>query len=210
MAVRPRRGTSSRIGQNTPSLMMLTCIASIWILGGSESIPAGFFVSTIADTSVSGESSVKVAVCPLGNYCVNGVRKPCPGGTFGATTGLSNANCSGICLEGWFCPDGSDVARAYPCGNAPTKFCPAGSSRPHKTGYGYYAVSDHRSVGGGFGGEELCPVGSYCINGTRMNCPAGYYGSKRQEVNATCSGMCPAGFFCPGGTSAYANNKCTF
>lgn len=42
-----------------------------------------------------------------------------------------------------------------------------------------------------------CERGYFCKDGVRSPCPAGYYGDKRLETRATCSGACPPGFYCP-------------
>ncbi len=40
------------------------------------------------------------AMCEPGNYCINGVKYPCPEGAYGETSGLQSADCSGSCAEG--------------------------------------------------------------------------------------------------------------
>ena len=45
--------------------------------------------------------------CPIGSYCVNGVRKVCPAGKYGRTKGLTTSKCSGKCLKGYYCPQES-------------------------------------------------------------------------------------------------------
>ena len=45
--------------------------------------------------------------CPIGSYCVNGVRKVCPAGKYGRTKGLTTSKCSGKCLKGYNCPQES-------------------------------------------------------------------------------------------------------
>ena len=39
-------------------------------------------------------------VCPEGNFCVSGLRFPCPAGSYGATQQLATATCSGLCPAG--------------------------------------------------------------------------------------------------------------
>ena len=45
--------------------------------------------------------------CPPGTYCMEGVRRPCPQGTYGSSPGLSSSRCSGPCHAGYYCPQGS-------------------------------------------------------------------------------------------------------
>ncbi|CAM9217060.1 unnamed protein product, partial [Sphacelaria rigidula] len=39
-------------------------------------------------------------LCGPGFYCTEGVRRPCPPGTYGNTSGLSTPSCSGPCAAG--------------------------------------------------------------------------------------------------------------
>jgi hypothetical protein len=54
-------------------------------------------------------------ICPVGWYCVDGMRYSCPGGRYGNIQGLFNSDCSGICSKGFYCPSGSTLARQNPC-----------------------------------------------------------------------------------------------
>jgi len=47
------------------------------------------------------------AMCPPGAYCWLGVIRDCPAGTYGNTSGLSTAACSGRCARGYYCPPAS-------------------------------------------------------------------------------------------------------
>jgi hypothetical protein len=188
--------------------VMVILVSSCSLITGMSTALPGYFVITSTDSK--GVSSTTPTICPLGYYCINGVKTMCPGGTFGAVIGLSNASCSGVCPEGWFCPPASARAKAHFCLNYQKIFCPVGSDRRFPTGILFFAFYYHRPVGGGFGAQQLCPPGSYCLEGIRNDCPGGYYGSKKQETNSTCTNICPAGFFCPPGTSSYAENKCTY
>jgi hypothetical protein len=55
------------------------------------------------------------AVCPLGRWCVEGVARDCPSGSYGGSQGLSNSSCSGRCDDGVQCDPGSTTARGVPC-----------------------------------------------------------------------------------------------
>ena len=54
-------------------------------------------------------------------------------GRFGDIKGLANISCSGLCTEGHFCPLGSALPTAVPCGNA-SVYCPTGSGSPVQAG----------------------------------------------------------------------------
>jgi len=51
-------------------------------------------------------------ICPLGSYCPIGtiVPEPCPEGTYGAATGLTDSNSCTFCDAGYFCDEKGMVA----------------------------------------------------------------------------------------------------
>lgn len=51
--------------------------------------------------------------CDPGHYCVAGIKKECPQGTFGNSAGLHDPRCSGLCPPGSACPGGT--ADPIPC-----------------------------------------------------------------------------------------------
>jgi hypothetical protein len=89
-------------------------------------------------------------IAPRGYYASAGIVKACPGGHFGSSEGLSQDDCSGTCLEGWFCPSSSVSARQIACG-AENRFCPPGSEKPKQVRLGYYTSTE----------EEPCRPGTY-------------------------------------------------
>lgn len=48
--------------------------------------------------------------------------------------------------------------------------------------------------------KATCPIGSYCKQGVALPCPVGTYGSSPGLSSPLCSGLCPAGRYCPAGT----------
>ena len=75
-----------------------------------------FEIVETADTRYTTFSSQKI--CPLGSYCVLGVRYLCPAGRYGGTLGLKNQACSGNVSEGYFGPPGSISITEHECGGA--------------------------------------------------------------------------------------------
>jgi hypothetical protein len=58
------------------------------------------------------------APCPPGWFCVAGVARQCPAGTYGGDGALGSPACSGACAAGHFCPPGSVSPTAQRCGDA--------------------------------------------------------------------------------------------
>ncbi len=79
-------------------------------------------------------------ICPLGSYCVLGIRYLCPAGRYGSVEGLSKAVCSGNITAGYFGPPGSASATEHECGGA-EYFCPSGSGSPYPISLGHYSWS---------------------------------------------------------------------
>ena len=136
--------------------------------------------------------------CPRGYYCINGVRSPCPGGTFGNSTGLASSSCSGFCPSGSYCPPASAAPILCPDSNT---YCPFKTASPKNVEEGYYS-NPVRSY------QLICPRGSYCTAGLQILCPAGTFGSTEGLSTPLCSGVCPEGFYCPVGTANYQMNGC--
>ena len=110
------------------------------------------------------------APAPAGYFSPDGATlSVCPGGTFGATAGLSSASCSGQCLPGYYCPPGSTSSTQLPCGG-PTVYCPSGSAAP-----------------------LACPNGSYTGPIASAGYPAAFPANRY-----TCS-VCPSNRLCAPG-----------
>lgn len=54
--------------------------------------------------------------CEPGHYCIDGIKRQCPEGTFGSEFSLSSEACSGLCAPGHFCPPGSVSKTELRCG----------------------------------------------------------------------------------------------
>lgn len=63
-----------------------------------------------------GSTSATPLVCPAGSYCVDGVQRLCPAGTYGSTAGLSTPSCTERCLDTFaICAPGSTSATQTSC-----------------------------------------------------------------------------------------------
>ena len=75
--------------------------------------------------------------CEPGSYCITGIKKLCPAGTYGNISALTTRKCSGPCPAGYFCPEAT--TSPIICGSAGV-YCPQGSGAPIEVKIGYYAV----------------------------------------------------------------------
>lgn len=98
-------------------------------LGSASSIscPAGTFSGSDRLVSESGCQE-----CPLGQACPQGAAapEPCAAGRYGATTGQVNRECTGPCLAGYYCYEGSTsntsgVCREHHANSSPSHRVPA-------------------------------------------------------------------------------------
>lgn len=183
-------------------------------LGSQEPIPVpvGYYGLDINGTESLSTLATRVAIeiCPLGHYCADGIKYSCPPGTYGNRIGLSNVSCSGSCVEGFYCPERSVSPFEIDCGASPVVYCPPASGRPNRTALGYYALRTNISMtyASGFVYQKPCPLGSYCVDGVRYLCPAGRYGLKIRETNASCTGGCLGGYYCPPGSTLSNEIQC--
>nr|XP_057935999.1 SCO-spondin isoform X4 [Doryrhamphus excisus] len=150
--------------------------------------PAGFHCETHRWSSTRGSFSglSSPLPCPAGFFCprerADGRPVPCPRGTYGPSQGLTSEGECSVCPAGHFC--GSE-GLVEPSGRCTAGYlCLAGASVPNPT--------DNSS-------GSLCPPGVFCQQGLKAGaCREGFYcGWGSGRVDET---VCPAGFFCPGGT----------
>jgi hypothetical protein len=84
-----------------------------------QRVDQGFYTVTFP---LSGGSPTAVGTadrqtaCQPGFYCVNGIRRQCPAGTYGLTTKLTTAACTGPCTLGFYCPEGTSNPLPCPAG----------------------------------------------------------------------------------------------
>ena len=136
--------------------------------------PAGSFQQTTVDEgyyTVGGHDNTTRAsqvISPVGHYALNGILHYCPAGTYGNTTGLSTASCSGLCQAGFYCPAGSTSPKQYACGDEDV-YCPPVAGKPIQTQKGYYTSTVEEECGPGKWRNlndfecQLCDEGTYKI-----------------------------------------------
>jgi hypothetical protein len=197
----------------------------MFCLAGSQTpqaVSTGFYSSG----GISEQTRDSQTRCPQGTYCVGGIRRACPAGRFGSSTGLSSSLCSGPCREGFFCPDGSVSATERLC-SSPATYCPAGSGSPRAllegAGSGPAALSGRAEFSTGSAADADAasgavlvatpvpqseavapPNSSESVNGSIQEDPRFPQRVDETQLSATvrsAASLCPAGFVCPPGSS---------
>lgn len=144
-----------------------------------------------------GQAVIDPAPCPIGHYCPIGTGLntsfPCPPGTFAPVTNYqSEENCT-ACTAGYYCetpglssPTGQCYAGYYCTGGAKV-------SAPQNDN-----VDPAQTVLGIFTGNDACPQGHYCMNGTSypVPCPAGTYSLNEGVMKVERCTLCPPGKYC--------------
>ena len=151
-----------------------------------------------------------VAPCPMGWFCVGGVRAACRAGRYGDAPSVSTDACSGECAAGYYCPAASTNATARACGSADV-FCPAASGTPTDVLEGWYTVDASGAAGNNPGhlvNALQCEQGHWCSVGVRSVCGAGTFGASVGLSVPTCSGLCSAGHYCVAGSTVSTPQHC--
>ncbi len=137
----------------------------------------------------------------LGGWGTPRLRGPhlCTSCAYFATTPLAIVPCThALRLSGFFCPEGTGLLSAALSCASPEYYCPAGSSWRSVTPSGSFAVALPSGV---YHNTSMCRAGEYCVAGVAVPCPGGRYGSLTGGINASCTGSCTQGFFCPPGST---------
>lgn len=160
--------------------------------------------STVTRIDVYG---VKPLQCEPGYYCRYGKRHSCPAGRFGSTYGLKAPFCSGSCISGFYCPEGSVSGSPAICKGS-SVFCPPGSQAPQLVSTGYYTADLTNTSLDGAEKEFKCPPGHYCVLGRLYLCAGGRWGDRWGQATPLCSGTCSAGYHCPSGSISATEVLC--
>jgi hypothetical protein len=202
------------------------CPVGTYSLAGAascSSCPPGLFGATPALGSVAcsgscsagyscpaGSTNSTAVLCPRGTYSVGGAGActSCPSGTYGNSTGLSTASCSGLCPAGLY--GGAPGLTSASCtGNCSAGYlCPAGSTN----GTSVPCQPGLYSQAAGAASCTLCPVGVFGSTSGLSSpscsgpCAPGYFGSGLGMITSACSGVCSAGRF---GSSGATNSSCS-
>lgn len=182
-------------GQGSLQTSTVPCSPGHYCSGGvQQPCPMGTYgdVESLSTASCSGQchagtycpiQTISPLVCNKGFYCPDGREQLlCPAGRFGATTGLKDATCSGLCALGHYCPAGSVSELSVTC--------PAGR-------YGGQPGLTNNTCSG------LCSEGYYCPIASQS---ATQYECGNRNVYCPVGSPAPVavtpGFYTNGGVSA--------
>ncbi|XP_043532727.1 zonadhesin isoform X4 [Chiloscyllium plagiosum] len=167
---------------------------------------AGICLPCPAGTVCSNSSTVEPTACPKGYYCSSRTTfpLPCPEGTYNALNGAFSADVCLSCPAGLYCQGMANSEPDGPCTEG--YYCQGGASSPIPQSNPKFPMNGP------------CAAGYYCPAGTKspVACPKGTFknttGGASSEFCASCypgyycaneglsqpSGLCFAGFYCPG------------
>jgi len=161
--------------------------------------------------------TINPVTCPVGTYCTSAgmsVPTPCAPGTYSSATGQTSSLTCVPCEPGKYCPTpGAGSQLICPpgtyCpiqgGSSPNQ-CPIGNICPIpglQAGYPCPPGQLCNTLGEGSTPNAQCPAGTYSSGGAGSSCTPcdpGYYGVGA-STTGQCSGLCPAGYYCPSGSS---------
>eukprot|EP01038_Epipyxis_sp_PR26KG_P006767 gene6767-9268_t len=154
-------------------------------------------------------------LCDLGYYCTRGVRRVCPPGVYGNTTGLTSINCSGLCPVSYYCPEGSTNGTTYKCpagryGSSKGLFdsscsgecmegyyCPEGSNSPNMYQCGMIQTSNQSIITISEPNNVYCPPKSLIP----VRVLPGYYSIGGNRTTRLSQTPCQMGTYCMNGES---------
>jgi hypothetical protein len=173
-------------------------------VGGCTQCPPGTFGSSpglstpacsgncsapLGSVCLPGSTSATGTLCPVGQYRAAGYRSctNCSAGTYGSSTGLATAGCSGLCAAGRFGSVSGLLSSLCEGACSAGYACPPGSINATAV---------------------MCGMGQYSLAGAGVctNCSAGTYGSSMGLSTAGCSGLCAVGRF--GSVSGLSSSSC--
>ena len=168
----------------------------------------GYFCKISSNTKAPAalDASGNFGPCPLGSYCPQGISNPipCPPGTYSAAPCIYAVTQCLTCPAGYYCTTGGMTTYDGPC--APGYFCVAGTRVP-KPATGFCTPGNY--CPGATGAKIPCPEGSYqdeFTQGYCKNCPAGFY---CPQGTSSLTGLnCPTGYYCPVNTTSSTSNPC--
>ncbi|XP_033122761.1 uncharacterized protein LOC117121631 [Anneissia japonica] len=133
--------------------------------------------------------------CPAGYYCPEGTElaesNPCPVGSFGDDTLYTEVDDCRSCTPGHYCGDDALTAPSGECYAGYYCTGDASSATPYND-----MVDDSNNAS--FTGNDVCPIGFFCPNGTSYPepCPAGTFSQNTRVTRVEDCEECPPGRYC--------------
>ena len=215
--------------------------------------PAGFYCKD------EGMTTYAATPCPKGHYCPIGTKIAdqfkCPIGTFNPLEAASSSTfcilcppgywCGALgledykgladadlCVQGYYCPEGSKSGDNFKNKCPKGYYCPAGSSRPISCPGGKYCASEmlHTNQGDcvngyyckwnaitatptnlGVDGGDECSPGYYCPAGISfmIPCPPGTYNPSKLKASPTDCLRCDDGSYCSANAATTVTGECS-
>eukprot|EP00347_Sterkiella_histriomuscorum_P016022 403354791 len=138
------------------------------------------------------------AVCPVGQYCNEGVIKgTCAAGYYCDQGAVQKTDSDKLCPQSHYCLEGTTLPKRCPNGGMTST---RGAKTPtdcKECGPGYYCLENGDTM-------NFCPKGYYCFGYLDpIECPTFTYNNLRGMQDPTACINCPAGYFC--NTTAISN-----
>ena len=95
-----------------------------------------------------------------------------------------------------------------------TDFAHLGRMLRHLSAEGYYTVGGGPGLNDESGSaltrhsQKECPQGHYCVNGTKIKCPKGKYGTSTGLYTSECDGDCDPGYYCDAASPSRKQHEC--
>ncbi|XP_071958404.1 uncharacterized protein [Antedon mediterranea] len=134
-------------------------------------------------------------VCPQGYYCPEGTElgetNPCPEGTYGDDTMYTEVDDCRTCTAGYYCGEDALTAPSGECYAGYYCTGEASSATPYDD-----MVDDTNNSS--FTGNDVCPIGFFCPNGTSYPepCPSGTFSQNTRVTREEDCEECPPGHYC--------------
>jgi hypothetical protein len=124
------------IGPIVPSSLHIEILVDVSADYSDNDSPPEVLLET-SSLAIAKKRRTSQSICEIGHFCVNGVKSSCPLGRYGATMGLDNAMCSGLCPLGSYCPIRTVVPIPCPAGRYGSSFglSTSACSGPCSAGY---------------------------------------------------------------------------
>ena len=181
--------------------------AGMTAVTNSDKCDVGYWCLRGAESKTPSDDSADppyYGICPLGHYCLqgSGAPTPCPPGKFNSNDESTAPSSCGSCTAGSYCEGLGNSGTTGQCKEG--FYCPSGSKIENPN-----ICTPGNKCPVGSSSETPCPAGTYQPNhgqGDCIACPAGYFCP--QGSTDFVGNDCPTGHYCPQGTQSNNQNPC--